>query len=137
MYRTAAAASVLQCTGERHLDGKFHFNMSHDLKEDVNDCETQWVINGKVAGISEADGKTKFMPPLVMATANTAIINKKEQCSCDMTSATTLPEVGFPYWIVGTVIGVILLLCVIVTIVLYKKKKSRSGYHLGTSEETV
>ncbi|XP_016387684.1 uncharacterized protein LOC107723528 [Sinocyclocheilus rhinocerous] len=162
---SAEASDVLRCTGERQRDGQFYFNMSHGLQEDVDDCETQWVINGSVAGISNAD-ENKFIPPLVMATANTALlqtcpeklecllicpsasINTREQCSCDITSPTTLPEeyllcsteeshtVGFPGRIHGAGIGVsasvILLVCV--TIVLYKKKK---GYAPGRAEETV
>ncbi|KTG33703.1 hypothetical protein cypCar_00037602, partial [Cyprinus carpio] len=107
---SAEASDVLRCTGERQRDGQFYFNMTYDLKEGVHDCETQWVINGIVAGFSDADGHTKCMLPLVNATANTAIlhtcheklecllicpsasINKKEPCSCDITSPTTLPE---------------------------------------------
>ncbi|RXN38135.1 hypothetical protein ROHU_001403 [Labeo rohita] len=96
----SAAAPVLQCIGKRQSDGQFYFNMSDALNNDVKDCETQWVINGTVVGISDADGNINVMPPLVMATANAAIvqtchekfeyllicpsagINKKEQCSC-------------------------------------------------------
>ncbi|XP_058601991.1 uncharacterized protein LOC131521373 isoform X3 [Onychostoma macrolepis] len=106
----ATASDVLRCTGERQRDGQFYFNMTYDLKEGVDDCETQWVINGSVVGISDADGITECMLPLLNATANTAIlqtchenlecllicpsagINKKESCSCNITSPTTLPE---------------------------------------------
>ncbi|KTF84888.1 hypothetical protein cypCar_00037867 [Cyprinus carpio] len=149
---SAEPSDVLRCTGERQRDGQLYFNMSYGLKEDVDDCETQWVINGSVAGISNADGNI-FIPPLVMATANTAIlqtcpeklecllicpsasINTREQCSCDITSPTTLPEVGFPGQIVGAGIGVSVsvILLFYVTIVLYKKKK-RSGYAPGRAE---
>ncbi|KAF4103287.1 hypothetical protein G5714_016170 [Onychostoma macrolepis] len=156
----ATASDVLRCTGERQRDGQFYFNMTYDLKEGVDDCETQWVINGSVVGISDADGITECMLPLLNATANTAIlqtchenlecllicpsagINKKESCSCNITSPTTLPEVGLPdrsvgVWIGASVLG-ILLFSLIVTI-LYKKKQ-RSGYALcgpGPAEEVL
>ncbi|KAK2903233.1 hypothetical protein QQF64_009844 [Cirrhinus molitorella] len=152
------ASDNMQCTGERQSDGQFFFHMSHAIKEDVSDCETQWLVDEKVAGLFEADGYTKFMPPLAMVTANTTIVQtcpkrlecllicpsanvrKKMQCSCDNPPPTTLPEVDSPKWNMGVVIGVsasvILLVSVIVTIVLCKKKQ-RSEYDQGRALETV
>ncbi|XP_026140410.1 uncharacterized protein LOC113116450 isoform X1 [Carassius auratus] len=149
---SAEASDVLRCTGERLSDGQFYFKMTFDLKEGVDDCETQWVINGIVAGFSEADGHTECKLPLLNATANTAVlqtcdeklecllicpsasINKREPCSCATTSSTTLPEVGLPDWRAGVWIGVsvagIMLLSLIVTM-LYKRKKKRSEFALS------
>ncbi len=53
-------SDVLRCTGERKHDGQFYFNMTYDLKEGVDDCETQWVINVNILHITKIySGKNK------------------------------------------------------------------------------
>ncbi|XDV40144.1 hypothetical protein PO909_009279, partial [Leuciscus waleckii] len=107
---SSQAADVLQCTGRRLDDGQFSFNASYEVKEDIRDCETQWLVNEKLAGLSDADGDMICIHPVVKATANTAIlqtcpekfecllicpagnINEKRLCSCDATPPITLPE---------------------------------------------
>ncbi|XP_077066830.1 uncharacterized protein LOC143720837 [Siphateles boraxobius] len=147
-------ADVLQCTGGRQRDGQFFFNALYEVKEDIHDCETQWLVDEKVAGLFEANGNMAFMPPIVNATANTAIlqtcpekfecllicpngnINEKQQCSCDATPTTTLPEVspvGFPNWIIGVLIGAsVFVVLMTVTIVLLQKRQRRS-YSSGSA----
>ncbi|KAF4103288.1 hypothetical protein G5714_016171 [Onychostoma macrolepis] len=140
---SSEASDVLQCTGERLSDGQFYFNMSYDVKEDVRDCETQWLVDEKVAGISDDEGNMTFISPIVMATLKTAIlqmcperlecllicptgnINEKQQCPCDASPPTTLPEVGFPNWRVYIyIVGAFaVLVTVTVFIVLYWKRQ--------------
>ncbi len=38
-------SDVLQCTGEKLRDGQFYFNMPYEVKEDIYDCETQWLVD--------------------------------------------------------------------------------------------
>ncbi len=62
----ATASDVLRCTGERQSDGQFYFNMTYDLKEGVDDCETQWVINVNILHITKIySGKNKDVKPSV------------------------------------------------------------------------
>ncbi|KAK2903231.1 hypothetical protein QQF64_009847 [Cirrhinus molitorella] len=152
---SSEASDVLQCTGEKLSDGQFFFNMPYEVKEDIHDCETQWLVNGKVTGIHDAEGNSTFIFPIVKMTAKTAIletcpetleclimcptasINEKQQCSCDASPPTTLPEVGIPNWSVYIWIGgsaFVVLVIVIAIIVVYQKRK-RSGYTSGSAEE--
>ncbi|KAK7147503.1 hypothetical protein R3I94_010127 [Phoxinus phoxinus] len=145
---SSQAADVLQCTGGRLSDGLFSFKAPYEVKEDIRDCETQWLVDEKLAGLSDANGNMTCIPPIIKATANTAIlqscpekiecllicptgnINEKHQCSCDATPPTTLPKVGFPNWGIGVLIGAsafVVFGIVTVTIVL-RQKRQRQGY---------
>lgn len=152
---SSRAADVLQCTGGRLSDELFSFNALYEVKEDIRDCETQWLVEEKLAGLSDANGDITFISPIVNATANTAIlltcpekfecllicptgnINEKQQCSCDAaTPPTTPPEVGFPNWGIGVLIGAIAFVVfaiVTVTIVLHQKRQRR-GYSSGSTD---
>ncbi|KTG33704.1 hypothetical protein cypCar_00037601, partial [Cyprinus carpio] len=103
-------SDALQCTGEKLSDGQLYFSIPYEVKEDINDCETQWLVDEKVAGIFDAEGEMQFIFPIKNLTVNAAIlqtcperlacllicpsanINKKQQCSCDASPLTTLPE---------------------------------------------
>ncbi|XP_050987556.1 uncharacterized protein LOC127178623 [Labeo rohita] len=80
---SSEASDILQCTGERQSDGQFCFHMSYDFKDGVRDCETQRLIDEKVADFSEAAGNAKFMPPLAVVMANTTIIQTCPSASQD------------------------------------------------------
>lgn len=41
---SSRAADVLQCTGGRLSDELFSFNALYEVKEDIRDCETQWLV---------------------------------------------------------------------------------------------
>ncbi len=38
-------SDVLQCIGEKLSDGQFYFNMPYEVKKDIYDCETQWIVD--------------------------------------------------------------------------------------------
>ncbi len=42
---SSEASNIMQCTEDRQSDGQFYFSMSYDVKEDVRDCETQWLVD--------------------------------------------------------------------------------------------
>lgn len=144
-------SDALKCTGVKLSDGQLYFSMPYEVNKDINDCDTQWLVDEKVAGIFDAEGENQFAFPIENLTVNAAIlktcperlecllicpsanINKKQRCSCDASPLTMLPEVGFPEWSVYIWIGLgasAVLVAVIVIIVFYRKRQ-RPGYVLS------
>ncbi|RXN28175.1 hypothetical protein ROHU_019501 [Labeo rohita] len=143
---SSEAPDVLQCKGEKLSEGQFFFNMSYDVKENIQDCETQWLADGKVAGIYDVEGKVEFILPIVKMTEKTAIletcperlefllmcptanINEKHQCS-----------LGFPNWSVYIWIGggVFVVSMIVTGIIVVYQKRPRCGYAPGPANEIV
>lgn len=156
---TLGASVVLQCNGTRQNDGQFLFVILYNIKEYFSDCEKQWLVNGTLTGLFE-EGNPSFISPITNLTASTATlqacpenlecllscptgkINEKQLCSCDISTPTSLSEVGYLDWSVGIWTGVsvsvVLLVSVIITIVLYKiKQRSRFGPSVPVPAEQI
>ncbi|KAI2655402.1 Phenylalanine--tRNA ligase beta subunit [Labeo rohita] len=160
---SSEASDVLQCKGEKLSEGQFFFNMSYDVKENIQDCETQWLADGKVAGIYDVEGKVEFILPIVKMTEKTAILetcperlefllmcpttNVSIILSMKSTSALvsdasppiTLPKVGFPNWSVYIWIGgsVFVVSMIVTGIIVVYQKRQRCGYAPGPANEIV